>query len=63
MIRSFSMRNTVVALLIAFASCAGCTAAAKQPIPPPTSDAALPDARKADRRLCRWVLLGNAIGV
>jgi peptide-methionine (S)-S-oxide reductase len=41
MIRSFSMRNTVVALLIALGSCAGCTAAAREPIPPPASDAAL----------------------
>ncbi len=30
---SFAMRNTVVALLIAFAACTGCTAATKTPIP------------------------------
>ena len=41
MFRSFSMRNTVFTLLIAFASCAGCTAAAREAIPPPASDAAL----------------------
>jgi peptide-methionine (S)-S-oxide reductase len=41
MFRSFSMRNTVVALLIALGSCSGCTAAAREPIPPPASDAAL----------------------
>ena len=41
MIRPFVVRDAVVALVIAFASCAGCTAAAKQPIPPPTNDAAL----------------------
>ena len=31
----------MVALLMAFAACAGCTAAAKTPIPPPASDSAL----------------------
>ena len=41
MIRPFVVRDTVVALAIAFASCAGCTAAAKQPIPAPTNDVAL----------------------
>ena len=41
MSRSFSMRNTVVALLIALGSCAGCTAAARQRIPPPANDVAL----------------------
>ena len=40
-IRSFTVRNTVVALLIALGSCAGCPAAARRPIPPPTNDVAL----------------------
>ena len=38
---SFAMRNTLVALLMAFVACAGCTAAAKTPIPAPTSDTTL----------------------
>lgn len=37
----FVMRSTVVALLMAFAACAGCAAAAKTPIPAPTSDTTL----------------------
>src|SRR5271155_4356471 len=44
MSRSFSVRNTVVALLIALGSCAGCTAAARQPIPAPAHDAPLAQA-------------------
>jgi peptide-methionine (S)-S-oxide reductase len=38
---SFAMRNTVVAILMAFAACTGCSAAAKTPIPAATSDSAL----------------------
>jgi peptide-methionine (S)-S-oxide reductase len=38
---SFSMRNTVVAIVMAFAACSGCSAASKTPIPAATSDAAL----------------------
>ena len=41
MSRYFAMRNTVLALLISFAASTGCTAAARTPIPPPTSDSAL----------------------
>jgi peptide-methionine (S)-S-oxide reductase len=44
MFTSFAMRNTVVALLIAFAASIGCSAAARAPIPPPASDAALAQA-------------------
>jgi peptide-methionine (S)-S-oxide reductase len=44
MFSSLAMRNTMVALLIAFAASAGCSAAARAPIPPPTSDAALAQA-------------------
>jgi peptide-methionine (S)-S-oxide reductase len=44
MSRSFSMRNTFVALLIALGSCAGITAAAREPIPPPANDVALAQA-------------------
>jgi peptide-methionine (S)-S-oxide reductase len=36
-----SVRNLVVALLLAFAAGIGCTAATKTPIPPPASDAPL----------------------
>jgi peptide-methionine (S)-S-oxide reductase len=38
---SFAMRNTVVALLIAFSASIGCTAATKSPIPAPVSDSRL----------------------
>jgi peptide-methionine (S)-S-oxide reductase len=38
---SFRMRNTVAALLMAFAACSGCTAAAKTPIPPAVTDSQL----------------------
>ena len=41
MFSSFAMRNTMAALLIAFAASTGCSAAARAPIPPPASDAAL----------------------
>ncbi len=41
MFGSFAMRNTMAALLIAFAASTGCSAAARAPIPPPASDAAL----------------------
>jgi len=41
MLSSFAIRNTMAALLIAFAASAGCSAAARAPIPPPASDAAL----------------------
>jgi len=41
MIRPLVARNAVVALVIVLASCAGCTAAARQPVPPPANDAAL----------------------
>jgi peptide-methionine (S)-S-oxide reductase len=34
-------RNTILALLIAFAACAGCSAAAKAPVPAPADDSAL----------------------
>jgi peptide-methionine (S)-S-oxide reductase len=37
----FAMRNTVVAALMAFAACAGCTAAAKAPMPPAAVDSSL----------------------
>jgi peptide-methionine (S)-S-oxide reductase len=38
---SFAMRNTLVALLLAFSASIGCTAATKTPIPAPANDAAL----------------------
>jgi peptide-methionine (S)-S-oxide reductase len=38
---SFAMRNTVVALLLAFSASIGCTAATKTPIPAPAHDAPL----------------------
>ena len=38
---SFSMRNTVAALLLAFSASIGCTAATKTPVPAPAHDAAL----------------------
>jgi peptide-methionine (S)-S-oxide reductase len=41
MSRFFAPRNTVLALLIAFAAWTGCTAAARTPIPPPVNDSAL----------------------
>jgi peptide-methionine (S)-S-oxide reductase len=41
MSRFFAPRNTLLALLIAFAAWTGCTAAAKTPIPPPVNDSAL----------------------
>ena len=41
MLRSTAPRNTVVALLIAFAASVGCTAATKTPIPAPASDSPL----------------------
>jgi peptide-methionine (S)-S-oxide reductase len=41
MIGSSAMRNAVVAVLMAFAASIGCSAAARAPIPPPASDAAL----------------------
>jgi peptide-methionine (S)-S-oxide reductase len=40
MFSAFAMRNTMGALLIAFAASTGCSAAARAPIPPPASDAA-----------------------
>ncbi len=58
------MRNTVVAMLMAFAACIGCTAATKAPIPAPCNDSPLAQTSgKADCGLCRRLLLGNAIGV
>jgi peptide-methionine (S)-S-oxide reductase len=39
--RSLAMRNTILALLMAFAGCTGCSAAAKTPIPAPADDTAL----------------------
>ncbi len=39
--RSLAMRNTILALLMAFAACTGCSAAAKTPIPAPADDSAL----------------------
>ena len=44
MLSTFSLRNTVVAVLMAVASCTGCTAAVKAPVPPPAVDAALAQA-------------------
>jgi peptide-methionine (S)-S-oxide reductase len=41
MFSSFVMRNTLVALLITFGACTGCTAAVKTPIPAPISDSPL----------------------
>jgi peptide-methionine (S)-S-oxide reductase len=41
MFSSFAMRNTVAAFLFTVAACAGCSAAAKTPIPPPASDSPL----------------------
>src|ERR1700689_5836194 len=41
MFSSFAMRNTMGALLIAVAASTGCSPAARAPIPPPASDAAL----------------------
>jgi peptide-methionine (S)-S-oxide reductase len=41
MSRSFAVRNTMVTLLIAFATCLGCNAADKPPIPAPSTDSAL----------------------
>ncbi len=41
MFANVSLRNTMGALLLAFAACTGCTAAVKAPVPPPTEDAAL----------------------
>jgi peptide-methionine (S)-S-oxide reductase len=38
MSRSYAMRSTVVALLIAFAASVGCTAATKTPLPAPAND-------------------------
>jgi peptide-methionine (S)-S-oxide reductase len=38
---SLAMRNTILALLMAFAACTGCSAAAKTPIPAPADDTAL----------------------
>jgi peptide-methionine (S)-S-oxide reductase len=38
MSRSYAMRNTVVALVIAFAASIGCTAATKTPLPAPAND-------------------------
>jgi peptide-methionine (S)-S-oxide reductase len=44
MSRSYAMRSTVVALLIAFAASIGCTAATKTPLPAPTNDSPLAQA-------------------
>jgi peptide-methionine (S)-S-oxide reductase len=41
MFSSFAMRNTLVALVMAFAACTGCSAADRAPIPPPASDSPL----------------------
>jgi peptide-methionine (S)-S-oxide reductase len=41
MLVSFATRKTVFACAIILATCAGCSAAAKAPIPPPSKDAAL----------------------
>jgi peptide-methionine (S)-S-oxide reductase len=41
MLGSSAMRNTILALLTAFAASIGCSAAAKTPIPAPTDDSAL----------------------
>ena len=41
MFNSFAMRNTLVALVMAFAAATGCSAAARAPIPPPASDSPL----------------------
>jgi peptide-methionine (S)-S-oxide reductase len=44
MFSSFAIRNTMVAVLIAFAASTGCSAAARAPIPPPASDSPLAQA-------------------
>jgi peptide-methionine (S)-S-oxide reductase len=44
MSRSYAMRNTVVALVIAFAASIGCTAATKTPLPAPANDSPLAQA-------------------
>jgi peptide-methionine (S)-S-oxide reductase len=44
MSRSYAMRSTVVALLIAFAASIGCTAATKTPLPAPANDSPLAQA-------------------
>jgi peptide-methionine (S)-S-oxide reductase len=44
MSRSYAMRNTMVALLIAFAASIGCTAATKTPLPAPANDSPLAQA-------------------
>jgi peptide-methionine (S)-S-oxide reductase len=44
MFSSFAMRKTMAALLMAFAASTGCSAAARAPIPPAASDAALAQA-------------------
>jgi peptide-methionine (S)-S-oxide reductase len=41
MFNSFSMRATVMTLVMAFVACTGCSAATKTPIPAPTSDSTL----------------------
>src|SRR3984885_445537 len=41
MSNSFSMRTTVMTLVMAFVACTGCTAATKTPIPAPAADSAL----------------------
>src|SRR5271154_1662542 len=41
MFSSFAMRNTLVALVMAVATCTGCSAAASAPIPAPASDSPL----------------------
>src|ERR1700678_732759 len=41
MLSSFGMRNTLAALVMAVATCTGCSAAASAPIPPPASDSPL----------------------
>ncbi len=49
MFTSFAMRNTLVALVMAFAAATGCSAAARAPIPPPASDSPLAQSQgKAD---------------
>src|ERR1700683_5185973 len=58
MFSSFAMRNTLVALVMAFAASTGCSAAARAPIPPPASDSPLAQSKEKQTAVfaggCFW---------
>src|SRR5580700_4334465 len=58
MFNSFSMRTTLMTLVMAFVACTGCTAATKTPIPAPAGDSPLAQTKGRETAIfaggCFW---------